>query len=101
MSTWRDSVRRVAGAPARPFVRYFNRRFADVHEHLDNESVVMNAQLEEALETTRALQERVTTDLEVLSELTLSMERVARRLDERMSTLELELDRLREHSTKT
>jgi hypothetical protein len=100
MSTWRDSVRRVAGAPARPFVRYFNRRFADVHEHLDNESAAVNAQVEEMLATTRELQERVTTDLEVLSELTLSLERLVRRLEARMEALELERDRRHEHSRK-
>jgi hypothetical protein len=50
--------------------------------------------------TTRSLQERVTTDLEVLSELTLSLERLVRRLEERMGSLELERERPHEPSTK-
>jgi hypothetical protein len=90
----------VGRAPIRLISEYFNRRFADVHEHLDNESAAVNAQVEEMLATTRELQERVTTDLEVLSELTLSLERLVGRLEERMDALQLEVDRLHEQGTR-
>jgi transcriptional regulator of heat shock response len=100
VSRSRDALGRFGRAPSQLITRYFNRRFADVHEHLDNESAAVNAQVEEMLATTRELQERVTTDLEVLSELTLSLERLVRRLEERMEAQELERDRRHEHSTK-
>ncbi len=100
MASLSDGLRRAARAPLRPIAGYFNRRFADVHEHLENETVAVNTRLDEALATTRSLQERVATDLEVLSELTLSLERVVRRLEERVSGLELERDHLHEHGTK-
>jgi hypothetical protein len=90
-----DGVVRAVRAPAQPFVRYFNRRFADVHGHLDNESVAVNARLEETLATMRALQERMATDVEVVSELTLGLERIASRLEERVDALAAELEQLR------
>jgi hypothetical protein len=87
MTTWRDTVRRVAGAPARPFVRFFNRRFEDVHGHLDNEADLVNTRLAETLATTRALQERIATDVQVISELTVGLERLADRFAERVDAL--------------
>ena len=77
-------MRRLGRAPARPFARYFNRRFEDVHGHLDNETQSMAARLEDAVATTRALQERVSNDTEVVSELTIGFERLAERLADRM-----------------
>jgi len=68
---------------------FFNRRFEDVHGHVENETAIVNARLDEVVSTTRELQERVTTDLEVLSELTLSLERLVGRLEERLAALEL------------
>ena len=76
-------------------MRYFNRRFADVHGHLDNESVAVNTRLEETLATMRALQERMATDVEVVSELTLGLERIASRLEERVDALAAEVEQLR------
>jgi hypothetical protein len=99
VSRSRDTAGRVGRGPIRLIAGYFNRRFADVHEHLDNEAAAVNTGVEEMLETTKELQDRVTTDLEVLSELTLSLERLVRRLEERLDALELERDRLRAHST--
>lgn len=75
-----------------PFTRYFDRRFADLHGHIENETRALNARVEETLAATRALQERVATDLEVVSELTISLERFAdrfgARIDEVVATLE-------------
>lgn len=79
-----DAVRRLGRAPARPFSRYFNRRFEDVHGHLDNETQSLTARLEDAVTTTRALQERVATDTEVVSELTIGFERLAERMADRL-----------------
>lgn len=103
-----DFARRLGRAPARPFARYFNHRFEDVHGHLDNETVSITARLEEAVATTRALQERVSNDTEVVSELTIGFERLAERfadrMDEVVSALEqllrrgLHVDRLPEHA---
>lgn len=93
-------MQRAARAPVRPFARYFNRRFEDVHGHVDNETALLRARLDEVISTTRSLQERVTTDLEVLSELTLSLERLVSRIEERVNALEAERDGLHEHSTK-
>ena len=87
-------MRRVAGAPARPFVRYFNRRFEDVHGHLDNETEFVNTRLVETVATTRALQERIATDVQVISELTVGLERLADRFAERVDTLLEALERL-------
>ncbi len=96
MSTWKDTVRRVAGAPARPFTRYFNRRFEDIHGHLDNETSAMDTRLQETLASTRALQERIATDVEVMSELTIGLERFADRLADRMDAVLEEVEKLRE-----
>jgi hypothetical protein len=90
-------MRRVARAPAQPIERYFNRRFQDVHGHLDNETDAVNARLEGAVATTRALQERVATDVEVVSELTLGLERFVERFDDRMDALLSALERLLGH----
>jgi hypothetical protein len=95
-----DAFRRVAAAPVRPFAGYFNRRFAGVHGHLDNDAAALGARLDEAVASTRSLQERVTTDLEVLSELTLSLERLVRQLEDRVNALEFERHRLPEHGRK-
>jgi hypothetical protein len=95
-----DRLRRVAAAPARPFAGYFNRRFEAVHGHLGNDAAALGARLDDAVATTRSLQERVTTDLEVLSELTLSLERLVRQLEDRLNALEFERHRLPEHGTK-
>jgi archaellum component FlaC len=95
-----DRLRRVAAAPVRPFARYFNRRFAGVHGHLDNDAAALNARLDETVATTRSLQERVTTDLEVLSELTLSLERLVRQLEDRVNALEFERHRVPEPGPK-
>jgi regulator of replication initiation timing len=89
-----DAVERAVRAPARPIERYFNRRFEDVHGHLDNEAVAVNAQLEQTLATTRALAERVATDVEVVSELALRLERLVERLDERVDALVTKLEQL-------
>ena len=94
-----DRLRRIAAAPARPIAGYFNRRFQGVHGHLDNEAAVVNARLDEAVATTRSLQERVTTDLEVLSELTISLERLLHRLEERVNALEVQRDRQHDGTT--
>jgi len=94
MATWRDTVRRVATAPARPFARYFNRRFEDGHGHLDNETEFVNTRLAETVATTRALQERIATDVQVISELTVGLERLADRFAERVDTLLEALERL-------
>lgn len=88
-------MRGVARAPVRPFARYFNRRFEDVHGHLDNETKSVRAQLEAAVATTRALQERIATDVEVVSELTIGLERLVARLEDRVDALRDELERLR------
>jgi hypothetical protein len=94
MNTWKDAVRRVVGAPARPFVRYFNRRFEDVHGHLDNEAEFVNTRLAETAAATRALQERIATDVQVISELTVGLERLADRFAERVDALLEALERL-------
>jgi cell division protein FtsB len=96
MAAWKDTVRRVAAAPARPFVRYFNRRFEDVHGHLDNESQFVNIRLEEAVATARVLQERIATDVEVMSELTIGLERFGDRLADRIDALVETVEKLRE-----
>jgi hypothetical protein len=96
MAGWRDTARRVAAAPARPFVRYFNRRFEDVHGHLDNEIEFVNARLAETVAATRVLQERIATDTEVMSELTIGLERFADRLADRIDGLGEAVDKLRE-----
>jgi hypothetical protein len=87
-----ESGKRVARASVSPFTRYFNRRFEDLHGHIENETRALTARVDEALAATRALQERVATDLEVVSELTLSLERFAdrfgARIDEVVTTLE-------------
>ena len=93
-----EALRRLARAPAGPVARYFNRRFEDVHGHLDNESDAVNERLKEAVAATRALQERVATDVEVISELTLELERIAERLEHRVETLLAELERLRDRN---
>ena len=100
MGNLSDALRDAARAPVRPFARFFNRRFEDVHGHVENETAVVNARLDDVVATTRSLQERVTTDLEVLSELTLSLERLVNRLEERVNALEPERGGLHEHSTK-
>jgi hypothetical protein len=73
-------------------MRYFNRRFADLHGHIENETRALTARVDETLAATRALQERVATDLEVVSELTISLERFAdrfgARIDEVVDALE-------------
>ncbi len=90
MASWRDTARRVAAAPAGPFARYFNRRFEDVHGHLDNEIEF------ETVAATRVLQERIATDTEVMSELTIGLERFADRLADRIDGLGEAVDKLRE-----
>jgi hypothetical protein len=90
----RDTLRRVAGAPARPVAGYFNRRFEDVHGHLDNETASVRAELEAAVATTRALQDRVATDVEVVSELAIGFERLAERFADRMDAVVAALERL-------
>jgi hypothetical protein len=89
-----EVARQVARAPAQPILRYFDRRFQDVHGHLDNETDAVDARLEEAVASMRALQERVATDVEIVSELTLALERVVERLDDRLDALVAVLERL-------
>lgn len=79
-----ESGKRVARASVSPFTRYFNRRFADLHGHIENETRALTARVDEALAATLALQERVATDLEVVSELTISLERFAERFGARI-----------------
>ncbi len=89
-----DAGKRAARAPVAPFMRYFNRRFADLHGHIENETRALNARVEETLAATRALQERVATDLEVVSELTLSLERFADRFGDRIDEVVATLERV-------
>lgn len=83
--------------PVRPFTRYLNRRFDDVHGHLDNEAERLSASLEEAIATTRALQERIATDAQVISELTIGLERLADRFADRVEKLLDAVERLDGH----
>ncbi|MBA2325745.1 MAG: hypothetical protein H0V95_03745 [Actinobacteria bacterium] len=87
MANLRDRARRVARGPATPFLRFFNRRFTDVHGHLDN-------QTESLTTAAQVLQDRVATDVEVVSELALTLERFADRFGHRMDEVLVELRRL-------
>jgi hypothetical protein len=87
VANFRDRARRAARGPAAPFLRYFNRRFEDVHGHLDN-------QTESLTTAARGLQERVATDVEVVSELVLTLERFADRFGHRMDEVLAELGHL-------
>lgn len=94
MGRLNDGLRRVARAPVRPFARYFNRRFEDVHGHLDNETESVRARLDDTLTTTQVLQDRVATDVEVISELTIGFERLADRFVDRMDKVLAALEQL-------
>lgn len=94
----RAAVRRVAKVPGYPLTRYFNRRFADLHLHLDNESdriaTAVGGRVDESVTAAQALQDWVASDVETVAELTLTMQRFADRFGDRVDELLVAVRRL-------
>ena len=84
MSTLKETANRAARAPAEPILRFANKRFEDLHEHLDNRMDEVQARLDESVAVTRELKRELETDVQVIAELTITLQRFAERFGERV-----------------
>jgi hypothetical protein len=75
----RSGAKRVAVSLARPLVGYFDRRFQELHEHLERQQVAteLDARLDEVSELARQTREEVAADADAIAELAFTLERFA------------------------
>ena len=100
----RAAAKRALRGAASPFIGYFDRRFQDVHEHVDRLPFDrLEAVLRQELKEARA---EVAADTDTIAELSFTLERFADLFTARMEQLAAQLGRLPrdrgvEHSSKT
>jgi hypothetical protein len=85
----RSGVKRAALNAARPFVGYFDRRFQDLHDHIDRQQPAsdLNARLDQLVALSRQTREEVAADADTIAELAFTLERFADLFTARMEEL--------------
>jgi hypothetical protein len=93
----RSGAKRTVLRLARPLIGYFDRRFQEVHDHLDRQpqlqqlSTDINAQLEQVSALSRQTREEVAANADTVTELAFTLERFAdlftARVDEIVETM--------------
>jgi hypothetical protein len=89
----RSAAKRVALNMARPLVGYFDRRFQELHEHLERQQPAsdLHAHLERVSALSRQTREEVAADADTIAELAFTLERFAdlftARMDEIVETM--------------
>lgn len=89
----RSSAKRMLRNAARPFVGYFNRRFEDLHTHVDNPAslqhveAVMHGRFEHLLREIRDIRTEIAADADTIAELAFTLERFADLFTARMEEL--------------
>jgi hypothetical protein len=106
MGTLKETAGRAARAPAAPLLEYANRRFEDLHGHLDNRMNEVQAQVEQSLALsrqsltlTRQLKEELDSDVQVIAELTVTLQRFAERFGDRIDEMLAAIEGLLEQRT--
>jgi hypothetical protein len=84
-----SSAKRAAKRAARPFVGYFDRRFQDLHDHLDRQRLPsdLNARLDQVVALSRQTREEVADDADTIAELAFTLERFADLFTARMEEI--------------
>jgi hypothetical protein len=93
----RSAAKRAAIGVARRFVGYFDRRFQELHEHIDRQQVAhidrqqlatdLNARLDEVVALSRQTREEVAADADTIAELAFTLERFADLFTARMEEI--------------
>jgi regulator of replication initiation timing len=94
LGTLKDTASQTARAAAGPALQYANRRFEDLHHHLDNRIDELQAQVAQTLAETRALRSELDTDVQVIAELTITLQRFAERFGDRVDELLAAVERV-------
>jgi hypothetical protein len=85
----RSGAKRAALNAARPLVGYFDRRFQDLHDHLDRQQITgdLNARLDQVVAISRQTREEVAADADTIAELAFTLERFADLFTARMDEI--------------
>ncbi len=93
----RSPAERALRGAARPFLGYFDRRFQDLHEHLDRQTnlehleAVMHGRFEHVLRELRDTRTDVASDTDTIAELAFTLERFADLFTARMEEVAAEI----------
>jgi hypothetical protein len=82
-------AKRAALSAARPLVGYFDKRFQDLHDHLDRQQLAidLNARLDQVVALSRQTREEVAADADTIAELAFTLERFADLFTARMEDI--------------
>jgi hypothetical protein len=85
----RSSAKRAALGAARPLVDYFDRRFQDLHDHIDRQRPAndLYARLDQVVALSRQTREEVAADADTIAELAFTLERFADLFTARMEEI--------------
>ena len=84
-----SGAKRAALNAARPLVGYFDRRFQDLHDHLDRQRlpIDLDARLDQVVALSRQTREEVAADADTIAELAFTLERFADLFTARMEAI--------------
>jgi hypothetical protein len=84
-----SGAKRVALNAARPLVSYFDRRFQDLHDHIDRQRPAsdLTARLDQVVALSRQTREEVAADADTIAELAFTLERFADLFTARMEEI--------------
>jgi hypothetical protein len=84
-----SGAKRAAVNAARPLVGYFDRRFQDLHDHIDRERPAADliARLDQVVALSRQTREEVAADADTIAELAFTLERFADLFTSRMEEI--------------
>jgi hypothetical protein len=85
----RSGAKRAALNAARPLVGYFDKRFQDLHDHLDRQRLPtdLDARLDQVVALSRQTREEVAADADTIAELAFTLERFADLFTARMEAI--------------
>jgi hypothetical protein len=85
----RSGAKRAALNAARPLVGYFDKRFQDLHDHLDRQRLPtdFDARLDQVVALSRQTREEVAADADTIAELAFTLERFADLFTARMEEI--------------
>jgi hypothetical protein len=85
----RSGAKRAALGAARPLVGYFDKRFQDLHDHLDRQRLPtdLDARLDQVVALSRQTREEVAADADTIAELAFTLERFADLFTARMEEI--------------
>jgi hypothetical protein len=85
----RSTAKRAAKSAARPLVSYFDRRFQDLHDHLDRQRIPsdLESRLDQMVALSRQTRKEVADDADTITEIAFTLERFADLFTARMEEI--------------